>query len=212
MSIGLVGKKIGMTRVFSDDGISTPVTVIEVTPNRISQVRTQEVDGYDALQVTVGERRATRVTKAMKGHFAKAGVEPGRGVWEFRSDVPVENEVGTDLTVELFEAGQKVDVTGQSIGKGFAGVIKRHHFGGGRATHGNSKAHRLPGSIGQNQDPGKVFKGKKMAGHMGARQRAQQNLEVVRVDSERNLLLVSGSIPGSKGADVVICPAIKAAG
>lgn len=211
MSIGLVGKKVGMTRIFSDSGVSTPVTVIEVTPNRISQVRTQETDGYDALQVTVGERRATRVTRAMKGHFAKAGIEPGRGVWEFKTDAPVENEVGTDLTVDIFEAGQKVDVSGQTIGKGFAGVIKRHNFGGGRATHGNSKAHRLPGSIGQNQDPGKVFKGKKMAGHMGARQRMQQNLEVVRVDSERNLLLVSGSIPGSKGADVVIQPAVKAA-
>ncbi len=210
MSIGLVGKKIGMTRIFSEDGASTPVTVIEVTPNRISQVRTQEIDGYNALQVTVGERRANRVSKPMKGHFAKAGVEPGRGVWEFRLDAPAENEIGSDLTVELFAAGQKVDVSGRSIGKGFAGTIKRHNFGGGRATHGNSKAHRLPGSIGQNQDPGKVFKGKKMAGHMGNKNRTQQNLEVVRVDSERNLILVSGSIPGAKGADVVIQPAVKA--
>ena len=212
MSIGLVGKKIGMTRVFTEDGVSQPVTVIECTPNRISQVRTVETDGYNALQVTVGERRANRVTNAMKGHFAKAGVEPGRGVWEFKLDAPVENEAGSEITVDVFEAGQKVDVTGQSIGKGFAGVIKRHHFGGGRATHGNSKAHRLPGSIGQNQDPGKVFKGKKMAGHLGDKRRVQQNLEVVRVDSERNLLLISGSIPGSKGSDVVICPAVKAVG
>jgi len=212
MSIGLIGKKIGMTRVFTEAGVSQPVTVIECTPNRISQVRTESVDGYDALQVTVGERRANRVSQAMKGHFAKANVEPGRGVWEFRLDAPVENEAGSELTVEIFEAGQKVDVTGQSIGKGFAGVMKRHHFKGGRASHGNSKAHRLPGSIGQNQDPGKVFKGKKMAGHLGARQRVQQNLEVVRVDAERNLLLVSGSIPGSRGTDVVIRPAVKAAG
>lgn len=210
MSIGLIGKKVGMTRIFNDTGVATPVTVIEVTPNRISQVRTEQVDGYNALQVTVGERRATRVTKPMRGHFAKAGVEPGRGVWEFRLDQAVENEVGSDLTVEVFEAGQKVDVTGRSIGKGFAGVMKRHHFKGGRATHGNSKAHRLPGSIGQNQDPGKVFKGKKMAGHLGNKKRVIQNLEVVRVDSERNLLLISGAVPGSKGSDVIIRPAVKA--
>jgi len=210
MSIGLIGKKIGMTRIFTDAGASQPVTVIEVTPNRISQVRTEEIDGYHALQVTVGERRANRVTKPMKGHFAKAGVEPGRGVWEFRLEAPVENEVGSDLTVEIFSEGQEVDVTGQTIGKGFAGTIKRHHFKGGRATHGNSKAHRLPGSIGQNQDPGKVFKGKKMAGHLGAKQRSQQNLHIVRVDSERNLLLVSGSVPGSKGSNVIVRPAVKA--
>ncbi|MBX2867680.1 MAG: 50S ribosomal protein L3 [Acidiferrobacterales bacterium] len=211
MSIGLIGKKIGMTRIFTEAGVSQPVTVIEVTPNRISQVRTEETDGYNALQVTVGERRANRVTKPMKGHFAKAGVEPGRGVWEFRLEEPVENEVGSDLTVEIFAEGQEVDVTGQTIGKGFAGAMKRHHFKGGRATHGNSKAHRLPGSIGQNQDPGKVFKGKKMAGHLGAKQRSQQNLHIVRVDSERNLLLVSGSVPGSKGSDVIVRPAVKAA-
>lgn len=210
MSIGLIGKKIGMTRIFTEAGVSQPVTVIEVTPNRISQVRTEETDGYHALQVTVGERRANRVTKPMKGHFAKAGVEPGRGVWEFRLDAPVENAVGSDLTVEIFSEGQEVDVTGQTIGKGFAGTIKRHHFKGGRASHGNSKAHRLPGSIGQNQDPGKVFKGKKMAGHLGAKQRSQQNLHIVRVDSERNLLLVSGSVPGSKGSNVIVRPAIKA--
>ncbi len=210
MSIGLVGKKIGMTRVFSEQGVSQTVTVIEVTPNRISQVRTEQVDGYNGLQVTVGSRRANRVTSAMKGHFAKAGVEPGRGVWEFRLEQPAENEVGSDLTVDIFTEGQKIDVSGQTIGKGFAGVMKRHNFKGGRATHGNSKAHRLPGSIGNNQDPGKVFKGKKMAGHMGASKKVQQNLEVVRVDGERNLLLVSGSIPGSKGSDVIIRPSSKA--
>jgi len=209
MSLGLVGKKIGMTRVFTEEGKSQPVTVIEVLPNRITQVKTEAVDGYNGLQLTTGERRANRVTRAMKGHFAKAGVEPGRGLWEFRSDTPLDTQAGNELTVELFEAGQKVDVTGQSIGKGFAGVIKRHGFGGGRATHGNSKAHRLGGSIGNAQDPGRVFKGKKMAGHMGAEKVSQQNLSVVRVDSERNLILVSGSIPGSRGTDVIICPSIK---
>ncbi len=209
MSLGLVGKKIGMTRVFTETGNSRPVTVIEVSPNRITQVRTMENDGYDALQVTDGERRASRVTSPMKGHFAKAGVEPGRGLWELRLTDPVEHAAGEELTVSLFSEGQKVDVTGQSIGKGFAGVMKRHGFAGGRATHGNSKAHRLPGSIGNAQDPGRVFKGKKMAGHMGAAQRVQQNLEVIRVDSDRNLILVEGSIPGSKGSDVIIRPSVK---
>ncbi len=210
MSIGLVGKKIGMTRVFQENGVSTPVTVIEVTPNRITQVRTAEKDGYSAVQVTVGERRPHRVTQPMKAHFAKARVEPGRRVREFRLDQPADHVPGDDLTVQVFAEGQKVDVSGRTIGKGFAGAMKRHHFGGGRATHGNSKAHRLPGSIGQNQDPGKVFKGKKMAGGMGNRNRTQQNLEVIRVDLERNLLLISGSIPGPRGADVVIRPAVKA--
>ncbi len=209
MSLGPVGKKIGMTRVFTETGNSRPVTVIEVSPNRITQVRTMENDGYDALQVTVGERRASRVTSPMKGHFAKAGVEPGRGLWELRPTDPVEHAAGEELTVSLFSEGQKVDVTGQSIGKGFAGVMKRHGFAGGRATHGNSKAHRLPGSIGNAQDPGRVFKGKKMAEHMGAAQRVQQNLEVIRVDSDRNLILVEGSIPGSKGSDVIIRPSVK---
>ena len=209
MSLGLVGKKIGMTRIFTEEGKSQPVTVIEVLPNKITQVKTEAVDGYNGLQLTTGERRASRVTSAMKGHFAKAGVEPGRGVWEFRSDTPLDTQAGNELTVGLFEAGQKVDVTGQSIGKGFAGVMKRHGFRGGRATHGNSKAHRLGGSIGNAQDPGRVFKGKKMAGHMGAEKASQQNLSVVRVDEERNLILVSGSIPGSKGTDVIIRPSIK---
>ena len=167
MALGLVGKKIGMTRVFSEDGDSTPVTVIEVTPNRVTQVRSAEVDGYSALQVTTGERRPNRVTKAMKGHFAKAGVEAGRGTWEFRLDAGHEYEAGAEITVELFDADQKVDVAGTSKGKGFQGGMKRHGFRGGRATHGASKSHRLPGSIGQNQTPGRVFKGKKMAGHMG---------------------------------------------
>lgn len=209
MALGLVGKKIGMTRVFSEDGDSTPVTVIEVTPNRVTQVRSDEVDGYSALQVTIGERRPNRVTKAMKGHFAKAGVEPGRGTWEFRLDAGHEYEAGAEITVELFDADQKVDVAGTSKGKGFQGGMKRHGFRGGRATHGASKSHRLPGSIGQNQTPGRVFKGKKMAGHMGNERVTQQGLKIVRVDAERNLLLVSGSIPGSKGMDVIVTPSIK---
>ncbi len=211
MSLGLVGKKIGMTRVFTEEGRSRPVTVIEVLPNRITQIRTRDNDGYDGLQVTTGERRASRVNKAMKGHFAKAGVLPGRGVWEFRLNDAVTLEAGSELTVGLFGEGQKVDVSGRTIGKGFAGVIKRHGYGGGRATHGNSKAHRLGGSIGNAQDPGRVFKGKKMAGHMGAVKCVQQNLEVVSVDQSRNIILIAGSIPGSRGADVIIRPAVKSA-
>ena len=209
MSLGLVGKKIGMTRVFTEDGVSQPVTVIEVLPNKITQIKTEARDGYNGLQVTTGKRRASRVTSPMKGHFAKAGVEPGRGVWEFRIADAADTRPGTELTVDLFEEGQKVDISGESIGKGFAGVMKRHGFRGGRATHGNSKAHRLGGSIGNAQDPGRVFKGKKMAGHMGAVQVSQQNLSVVRVDSDRNIILISGSIPGAKGSDVIICPAVK---
>ncbi len=209
MSLGLVGKKIGMTRVFTEEGKSRPITVIEVLPNRVTQIRKKDVDGYNGVQVTAGERRAHRVSSAMKGHFAKAGVTPGRGVWEFRVDEAVHSNPGIELTVDLFEEGQKVDVTGYTIGKGFAGVVKRYGFGGGRATHGNSKAHRLAGSIGNAQDPGRVFKGKKMAGHMGAARRVQQNLDIVRIDAERNLILVSGSIPGSKGTDVIIQPAVK---
>ena len=209
MSLGLVGRKVGMTRVFTEEGRSRPVTVIEVLPNRVTQIRTEAVDGYNGVQVTTGERRSHRVTSAMKGHFAKAGVEPGRGVWEFRVEEAVDGKAGAELTVNIFEEGQKVDVTGKTIGKGFAGAMKRHGFGGGRATHGNSKAHRLAGSIGNAQDPGKVFKGKKMAGHMGAEQAVQQNLDIVRVDGDRNLILVSGSIPGSKGTDVIIRPAVK---
>lgn len=212
MTIGIVGRKAGMTRIFSDDGVSVPVTVISVDPNRVTQVKTVENDGYRALQVTTGERRASRVTRAMSGHYAKAGTEAGRGLWEFSlvDDEGEGIEVGSEVKVDIFEAGQKVDVTGTSIGKGFAGVIKRYNFRMQDATHGNSISHRAPGSIGQCQTPGRVFKGKKMSGHMGNVKRTTQNIEVVSVDAERNLLLVKGSVPGSKGGDVIICPALKA--
>lgn len=211
MAIGLVGRKAGMTRVFTEDGVSIPVTLIEVEPNRVTQVKTEQSDGYRALQVTVGSRRPSRVTKPMVGHFAKAGVAPGRGLWEFRlnGDEGAEIAVGAELKVDVFQTGQKVDVTGTTIGKGFAGAIKRHHFRSQRATHGNSLSHRAPGSIGQNQSPGRVFKGKKMSGHLGAAQRCVQNLEVVRVDVERNLLAIKGAVPGAKGGDVLIRPAVK---
>jgi len=212
MAIGLVGRKAGMTRVFTEDGASVPVTVIEVEPNRVTQLKTEAVDGYRALQVTTGTRRASRVNKPAAGHFAKAGVEAGRGLWEFRLKAGEgENiEVGAELTLDLFQPGQKVDVTGTTIGKGFAGTIKRHHFTAQRNSHGNSRSHRVPGSIGQNQTPGRVFKGKKMAGHMGAVRRCIQNLEVIRVDVDRQLLLIKGAVPGAKGGDVLILPAIKA--
>jgi len=213
MAIGVVGRKCGMTRVFTDDGASLPVTVIEVEPNRITQIKSVENDGYRGVQVTTGSRRAKRVTKAMAGHFAKANTEAGRGVWEFRlaDGEGEELELGGEIRVDMFEAGQDVDVTGTSIGKGFAGTIKRHNFRGQRQTHGNSLSHRVPGSIGQNQTPGRVFKGKKMSGHMGNVRRTTQSLEVVRVDVERNLLLIKGAVPGSKGSDVLIRPAIKSA-
>lgn len=206
MSLGLVGRKIGMTRVFSEDGTSTPVTVVQVDPNRVTQIKTRETDGYSALQITAGTRRAGRITAPMKGHFAKAGTEAGRGCWEFRIDNEIASEysMGATLTVDLFKVGERVDVRGTTIGRGFAGVMRRHGFGGGRATHGNSKAHRKPGSIGQNQDPGRVFKGKKMAGHMGNVFRTQQNLEIHQIDTERNLILIRGSVPGPKGRDVFI--------
>ena len=212
MAIGLIGKKAGMTRIFTEDGASIPVTVVEVDPNRVTQVRTDETDGYRAFQVTTGKRRASRVSKPMAGHYAKAGTEAGRGLWEFRlADGEGDDiEVGKQLGVELFEAGQKVDVAGTTIGKGFAGGVKRHHFQMQDATHGNSLSHRAPGSIGQCQTPGRVFKGKKMAGHMGGVRRTTQNLEVVRVDTERNLLLIKGSVPGARGGDVVVTPAVKA--
>lgn len=212
MAIGLVGRKCGMTRVFTEDGASIPVTVIEVEPNRVTQVKNAENDGYVAVQVTVGARRPSRVTKAMAGHFAKAGVTAGRGVWEFRlaDGEGADLQPGAELKVDIFEAGQQVDVTGISIGKGFAGTIKRHHFTMGDATHGNSLSHRAPGSIGQRQTPGRVFAGKKMAGHLGNVQRTMQNLEVVRVDAERNLLLIKGAVPGPQGRDVIVKPAIKA--
>ncbi len=211
MSLGLVGRKVGMTRVFSDTGESTPVTVLDLAPNRVTQVKREATDGYVAVQVTTGERRPSRVNKPMKGHFAKAKVEPGRGLWEFRIDEAELGDLapGAEVSVSIFEAVPSVDVRGTVIGRGFAGVIRRHGFGGGRATHGNSKAHRKPGSIGQNQDPGRVFPGKKMAGHMGARPATQQNLEVVRIDTERNLLLVKGSIPGPRGQDVIVTPSVK---
>jgi len=212
MTIGVVGRKVGMTRIFTDEGASLPVTVIEVEANRVTQLRTEETDGYRAVQVTVGSRKANRVTKAMAGHFAKAGVEAGRGTWEFRlNDGEGEDLVpAAEIKVDIFEEGQKVDVTGRSIGKGFAGAIKRHNFSMQDATHGNSLAHRAPGSIGQCQTPGRVFKGKKMAGHMGDERTTTQNLEVVRVDAERNLILVKGAVPGAKGGNVVVSPAMKA--
>ncbi|MCW8853379.1 MAG: 50S ribosomal protein L3 [Gammaproteobacteria bacterium] len=212
MTIGLVGKKAGMTRIFTEDGVSIPVTVVEVQPNRVTQVKTLESDGYSAIQVTTGARRASRVSKSAAGHFAKAGVEAGRGLWEFRLEGSENQEFapGTELSVNLFESGQKVDVTGRSIGKGFAGGVKRHNFSMQDATHGNSLSHRAPGSIGQCQTPGRVFKGKKMAGHMGDKRRTVQTLELVRVDEERGLLLIKGSVPGSKGSDVVVRPATKA--
>jgi len=212
MTIGVIGRKRGMTRVFTEEGVSVPVTVIEVEPNRITQVKTQETDGYRALQVTTGSRRSSRVTKPAAGHFAKASVEAGRGLWEFRlADNEGDGlENGGELKADIFEVGQKVDVTGTSIGKGFAGVVKRHNFRTQDATHGNSLSHRAPGSIGQNQSPGRVFKGKKMAGHMGNVQRTVQNLEVVRVDLERNLLLIRGAVPGAAGGNVIVRPAVKA--
>ena len=212
MAIGIIGKKAGMTRVFTEDGASVPVTVVEVDPNRVTQVRNEDADGYRALQVTTGKRRANRVTKAMAGHFAKAGTEAGRGLWEFRlADGEGEDiAIGSSIGVELFEAGQKVDVAGTTIGKGYAGGVKRHNFRMQDATHGNSLSHRAPGSIGQCQTPGRVFKGKKMAGQMGNVRRTVQNLEVVRVDSERNLLLIKGAVPGSRGGDVIVTPAVKA--
>ena len=211
MSIGLVGRKCGMTRVFNEDGASIPVTVIEAAPNLITQIKSLETDGYSAIQVTTGSVKASRVSKSQAGHYAKAGVEAGRGQWEFRSDNTDEVfEIGAALTVERFEQGQKVDVTGTSKGKGFQGGVKRWNFTMQDATHGNSISHRAPGSIGQNQTPGRVFKGKKMAGHMGAEQCTTQNLEVIRVDAERNLLLIKGAVPGAPGGDVVVRPAVKA--
>lgn len=212
MTIGVIGRKVGMTRVFTDDGVSVPVTVIAVEPNRITQLKTVEADGYRAVQVTTGKRKANRVTKPMAGHFAKASVEAGRGVWEFRlADGEGEDfSLAGEIKVDIFEAGQKVDVSGTSIGKGFAGAVKRHNFRTQDATHGNSLSHRAPGSIGQCQTPGRVLKGKRMAGQMGNKKRTTQNLEVVQVDNDRNLLLVKGAVPGSKGGSVIVRPAVKA--
>lgn len=209
MTIGIVGIKRGMTRVFNEQGDSIPVTVIEATPNRITQRKTVDSDGYEAIQVTQGSKKSSKVSKPLAGHFKKASVEAGRELYEFRCSSDDQAKVGDALTLEGFVAGQKVDVTGQSKGKGFAGVIKRYNFKMQDATHGNSVSHRAPGSIGQCQSPGRVFKGKKMAGHMGAARVTAQTLEVVRVDQERNLLLVKGAVPGAKGGAVIIKPSMR---
>ena len=211
MTIGIVGRKSGMTRVFTEDGASIPVTVVEVTPNRVTQIKELDSEGYRAIQVTAGSRKAAKVSKSEAGIFSKAGVEAGHGLWEFRlEDADEAPEVGSELTVERFEVGQKVDVSGKSKGKGFQGVIKRYNFQMQDATHGNSLAHRAPGSIGQCQTPGRVFKGKKMSGHMGAANVTTQGLEIVRVDAERSLLLIKGAVPGAPGGDVIVRPAVKA--
>lgn len=209
MSLGLVGRKCGMTRIFTEEGTSIPVSVVQVLPNRITRVINQDADGYSAVQITTGVMKNSRVNKAEAGQFAKAGVEAGRGFWEFRLEQDSDLEVGSDLPLDLFQAGQKIDVSGQSIGKGYQGVIKRHNFQMQDATHGNSLAHRAPGSIGQCQTPGRVLKGKKMAGHMGHEKVTTQNLEIVKVDVEKSVLLIKGAIPGSKNGDVIVTPAVK---
>jgi large subunit ribosomal protein L3 len=211
MSLGLVGRKIGMTRVFTDDGDSIPVTVVDVSNNRVTQIKTPETDGYCAIQVAYGKRRARRVNKPAAGHFAKAGVEAGSLLKEFRvtPEQVAAFKVGGTIGVDVFQVGQRVDVTGTSIGKGYAGVIKRHHFSSGRATHGNSVSHNKPGSISMAQDPGRVFPGKKMTGHLGDVKRTTQNLVVVRIDAERQLLLLRGAIPGAKGGDLTVKPSAK---
>lgn len=212
MSLGLIGRKVGMTRLFTEDGTTIPVTVLEVIPNRVTQIKTVESDGYNSLQLAYGERRASRVNRALTGHFAKSGSAAGSGLKEFSlSQEQLANFApGATVGVDIFQAGQLVDVTGTSIGKGFAGAIKRHNFSSNRASHGNSRSHNVPGSIGMAQDPGRVFPGKRMPGHLGAAKVTTQNLEVVRVDAERNLLLIKGSIPGAKGGDVIVRPAVKA--
>jgi len=212
MSLGLVGRKVGMTRIFTEDGTTVPVTVLDVSNNRVTQIKTPDADGYAAVQVAYGKRRASRVTKAEAGHLAKAGAEAGSILKEFRveQDQLAGFKPGDVVSVSIFQAGQMVDVTGTSQGKGFAGAIKRHHFSSNRASHGNSVSHNAPGSIGMAQDPGRVFPGKRMAGHLGDVKRTQQNLEVVRVDEARQLLLVRGAVPGSKGGDVIVLPAVKA--
>jgi len=213
MSLGLVGRKVGMTRIFAEDGASIPVTVLDVSNNRVSQVKTTATDGYTALQVAYGKRKPSRVSKPVAGHLAKGGVDAAAGMTEFRvgEDVLAQYQPGAAVSVEIFQAGQMVDVSGVTQGKGFAGTIKRHHFGSQRATHGNSRSHNVPGSIGQAQDPGRIFPGKRMSGHLGAVNRTIQNLEVVRVDAERQLLLIKGAVPGAKGGDVVVLPAVKGA-
>lgn len=214
MSIGLVGRKSGMTRIFTEEGTSIPVTVVEVQPNRVTQIKTPETDGYTAIQVTIGSRRASRVTKSMAGHFAKANTEAGTGLWEFRAEGAdiADLTTGSEIKVDLFAEGQMVDVTGTSKGKGFQGGVKRHNFQMQDATHGNSLSHRAPGSIGQCQTPGRVWKGKKMAGQMGNERSTTQSLKIVRVDLENNLLLIKGALPGATGSNVVVRPATKAKG
>lgn len=211
MALGMIGRKCGMTRVFTEDGVSIPVTVVEAQPNRVTQLKTQERDGYRAVQITCGKKRAIHVNKPLSGHLAKAGVEAGRGLWEFplQEDEIPDIQVGHEVKVEIFTKGQKVDVSGLTKGKGFAGTVKRYNFRTQDATHGNSLSHRAPGSIGQNQTPGRVFKGKKMAGQMGHKQRTVQNLEIADINIEKNLLLIKGAIPGAPGSDVMIRPAIK---
>jgi large subunit ribosomal protein L3 len=212
MSLGLVGRKVGMTRLFTDDGDAVPVTVVDVSNNRVTQIKTPEIDGYCAVQVTFGKRRASRVSKPAAGHFAKAGVEAGHILREFRvqPDQLAGFKVGGQVGVDIFKVGQHVDVTGTSVGKGFSGVIKRHHFSSNRASHGNSVSHNKPGSISMAQDPGRVFPGKRMAGHLGAIKRTAQNLEIVRIDAERQLLLIKGAVPGAEGGDVIVHPSVKA--
>lgn len=209
MSIGLIGRKCGMTRVFCEDGTSVPVTVLQIDSNRVTQVKSLEIDGYRAIQVAAGEKKASKVNKAMAGHYASANVSAGRGLWEFRLDSDSEYALGSELPLSIFSEGQVIDVQGKSIGKGFAGGVKRHHFSMQDATHGNSLSHRVLGSIGMCQTPGRVFKGKKMAGHLGAVKTTIQNLTIHAIDAERNLILVKGSVPGAKGGDVVITPASK---
>ncbi len=211
MSIGLVGRKCGMTRIFCEDGTSVPVTVLHVESNRVIQLKNIETDGYRAVQVAAGDMKSSNVTKAMAGHYAAANVTAGRGLWEFRinDDEALDLSAGSELKVDLFEAGQAVDVSGTSIGKGFAGTVKRHNFRTQDATHGNSRSHRVPGSSGMNQTPGRVFKGKKMCGHMGAVKTTVQNLTIHSIDADRSLILVRGAVPGAKGGDVLITPAVK---
>ncbi len=212
MSLGLVGRKIGMTRVFTEDGTSVPVTVVDVSNNRVTQIKTPATDGYTAVQVAFGTRRKSRVTQPLAGHYAKAGVDAGRVLKEFTvtGEDAAKMSLGGAVSIDLFQVGQMVDVTGTTQGKGFTGAIKRYHFSSNRATHGNSRSHNSAGSIGQNQDPGRVFTGKKMAGHYGAVKRTTQNLEIIRVDTERQLLLIKGAIPGSKGGDLIVRPSVKA--
>jgi len=212
MSLGLIGRKIGMTRIFTENGESQPVTVVDVAENRITQIKKSDIDGYSAVQICFGKKRPIRVSKPMTGHFSKAGIEAGKIIKEFRvgSDEELENlTTGSLIDIEIFNIGQKVDVSGISIGKGYAGTIKRHHFSSNRSTHGNSKAHRKPGSIGMAQDPGRIFPGKKMSGQLGNVKRTIQNLEIMKIDKERNLLLIKGSIPGSRGGEVIISTSVK---